>query len=416
MQTKLQLEPLPVKSRIAYLDVLRGMAILFIFSANIVFLSGYYFLSDQALATFPLTHFDEIFDFIMYTLVDGKFYSIFSLLFGVGFVVQYNNLKKYNKPFVPFFRRRMFWLLIIGFLHLHIWVGDILTLYALLGFVLILFRNKTNKQLLKWAIVLILLPIMHWIFINATGWHYPSYFIKIYVDYWQSLGFQMIDLGNDQLRPDHLQYYTIDSISGFFEANYKRPFLRLGMILKEGRVFKVLGIFLIGVWAGRKILNENILTNTKLLKRIALYGFLIGLPFSVVRSIIEFYIEGNSFWSFMHTLTYAFGTVPLAMAYTTVIALICQNESTWLKWFAPVGQMALSNYLFQTLIAISVFHSIGFGLAGKLGFTTLMAFVVSVFAIQNLFSRWWLRRFKYGPMEWIWRQLTYGKRISIRKQ
>jgi uncharacterized protein len=415
MKTKSQPKPSPVKNRIAYLDILRGMAILFIFSANIVFLSGYYFLSDQTLATFPLTHFDEIFDFIMYTLVDGKFYSIFSLLFGIGFVVQYNNLKKYNKPFVQFFRRRMFWLLIIGFLHLHIWVGDILTLYAILGFVLIMFRNKTNKQLLKWSIVLILLPIVNWIFINATGWNYPSYFFKIYGDYWQNIGLPMLDVGTGQLRPDNLQYYTIDSLSGFFQANYKRPFLRLGMILSEGRAFKVLGIFLIGVWAGRKILNENILTNTKLLKRIAIYGFLIGLPFSIFRSIIEFYLGDSSFWSFMHTLTYAFGTVPLAMAYAAGIALICHNKSTWLRWFAPVGQMALSNYLFQTLIAISVFYSIGFGFAGKLGFTTLMSFVVSVFTIQNFFSKWWLSHFKYGPMEWIWRQLTYGKRISIRK-
>ncbi len=411
-----QPKPLSVKDRIAYLDILRGIAILFIFSANIVYLSGHYFLSEDTLKSFATSQFDKILEFIMYTLVDGKFYSIFSMLFGIGFVVQYNNLKKSNTSFVPFFSRRMFWLTIIGLCHLtFFWVGDILTLYALLGFILILFRHKTNKQLLQWACFLILLPIAHWIFMNATGWFYPSYFFKTYGDYWQSLGLPMMDAGNGQLRPDNLQYFQIENIEMFFKANLKRPLLRLGMILFEGRIFKVLGIFLIGIWAGRKILNEDILANTKLLKRIALYGFLIGLPFSVFRGIIEFYLDNNTTWSFIHTLTYAFGTVPLAIAYTASIAMLCQNKTTWLTWFVPVGRTALSNYLFQTIISISLFHTFGIGLVGKISYTGLIGLVIGVFICQNLLSRWWLHYFKFGPIEWIWRQLTYGKRISIKK-
>lgn len=411
-----QPKPLSVKDRIVYLDILRGISILFIFSANIPFLSGNYFLSEDTLKSFSTSSLDKILESIMYILVDGKFYSIFSLLFGIGFVVQYNNLKTYNNPFVPFFRRRMFWLTIIGLCHLvFFWAGDILTIYAILGFALILFKNKTNKQLLKWAVILILFPILNWLFLNFSGWYYPGYFFKSFSQYWQSLGFPMIDSGGGNLRPDHLHYYNIDSINTFFKVNIRRSLLRVGMILNEGRAFKLLGIFIIGVWAGRKILNENILTNTKLLKQIAFYGFLMGLPFSVFRGVIEFYLENNTIWSFMHTLTYALGTVPLAIAYAASIALICQNETAWLTWFAPVGRMALSNYLFQTLFSISLFHAFGFGLVGKISYTGLIALVFGVYICQNIFSRLWLKHFKFGPMEWVWRQLTYGKRISLKK-
>ena len=183
----------------------------------------------------------------------------------------------------------------------------------------------------------------------------------------------------------------------------------------EGRAFKVLGIFLIGIWAGRKILNENILSNTQLLKKIAFYGFLIGLPFSIFRTAIEFYLGGSNIWSFMHTLTYALGTVPLAMAYAASIGIICSNKNTWLKWFSPVGKTALSNYIFQTIIAISIFQGFGLGLASKIGFTGLMAIVAIIFILQNWLSKLWLSKFKFGPLEWIWRQLTYGKIMSIKK-
>jgi uncharacterized protein len=310
----------------------------------------------------------------------------------------------------------MFWLTIIGLCHLvFFWVGDILTLYALLGFILIIFRHKTNKQLLIWASILILFPLLHWILIYSTGSFYFIYFFNSYGEYWQDLGLPMLDIGNGQLRPDNLQYFHLDNIEIFFKANLKRYYLRIGMILQEGRIFKVLGIFLIGIWTGRKILNENILENTKLLKCIALYGFLIGFPFSVFRGIIEFYLDKNITWSFVHTVTYAFGTVPLAIAYAASIALLCQKKTTWLTWFVPVGRTALSNYLFQTLISISLFHGFGFGLTGKIGYTGLFGLVIGIYICQNLLSRWWLQYYKFGPIEWIWRQLTYGKRMSIKK-
>ena len=132
--------PITKSERIAYLDILRGISILFIYTANILFFSGLMFpAQDAPQKTYSLPT-DEFLKFIHYVLVDGKFYSLFSMLFGIGFVVQYNNLTSRDKPFAPFYRTRMFWLLIIGLIHITVfWAGDILTLYAILGFFLIYF-------------------------------------------------------------------------------------------------------------------------------------------------------------------------------------------------------------------------------------------------------------------------------------
>ncbi len=413
--TPVQPKPITQSNRILYLDILRGLAIFFIFSANIVYFSGYFdFPRDSRVGSlfFPI---DDIFEFAMYTLVDGKFYSIFSLLFGIGCAIQSHNLKKYNKPFLPFFRKRMFWLVIIGLIHLGLfWLGDILTLYALLGFALLWFVNLNNKYLLKYAVILILLPILNWFVISVLGYNYPSYFFDLNAQYNKSMNIPISDWG-DIAMTNFTAYLQNESLLDFFKTNIGNTMIRLAFILEEGRPFKVLGIFLIGLWSGRKILNDSLLENTNLLKKIAVWGISIGLPISIARTAITFFGGYDTFWSFLKTISYAFGTVPLAIGYAASIALIYKKRSELFNWLAPIGKMALTNYLLQTFSAILIFYGIGFGLNGKFGYTLIICIALSVFALQVIFSTWWLKRYKFGPMEWIWRQLTYGKVIQNRK-
>ncbi|WP_339709447.1 DUF418 domain-containing protein [uncultured Kriegella sp.] len=407
-------QPAPIKgtNRIAYLDILRGIAIFFILCANIVYFSGYfdYPIENRLGSAFFII--DDYFELIMYTLVDGKFYSIFSLLFGIGCVIQYKNLKKHNKPFAQFFRRRMLWLLMIGLIHLiFLWMGDILTLYAILGLTLIWFVNLSNSQLLKYAVILILLPIVNWLIINAIGWNYPLYFYDLNLQYNQSLGLPISEW-QGVLMTDFIAYLESNSLLDFFKVNIGNAIIRLADILNEGRAFKVLGIFLIGLWAGRKILDENILDNTSFLKKVAIWGICIGLPISIIRTGITYFSNHDIFWSLMKTLSYAFGTVPLAIGYVALLALLYKKRNTFLKWFAPVGKMALTNYLLQTLLATTLFYGIGFGFVGKFGYTLNIGIAVIIFSLQVVCSKWWLKTHQFGPMEWIWRQLTYGKRIK----
>lgn len=416
MTTKInQPKPVNAANRIVYLDILRGIAIFFIFSANIVWFSGYFeFPAENILpaASFP---FDKYFELIMYTLVDGKFYSIFSLLFGIGCAIQYDSLIKLNKPFAPFFRRRMLWLLVIGLTHLiFLWDGDILTLYALLGLALIWFVNLNNKQLLKWAAFLIALPILNWLVINSVGWNYPAYFYDFNVQYNQHLGLP-IYVWEGTAMTDYPAHIKNDNLLDFFKVNIGNSINRFAAILAEGRAFKVLGIFLIGLWAGRGILNDNLLNNTSFLKKVAIWGICIGLPISVSRTWIANFSSQDEFWSLMKTLSYALGTVPLALSYAAFLALLYKKNMRFLNLFAPVGKMALSNYLLQTLLATIIFYGIGFGFGGKFGYTLIIGIAVIIFSLQVIFSKWWLKSHKFGPMEWIWRQLTYGKRIRNKK-
>ena len=402
------IQPIKKENRIIYLDILRGIAIFFIFSANIVYFSGHFTFPEEGRLPSTLFIFDKTLDFILYTLVDGKFYSLFSLLFGIGFAIQHHNLTKHNKPFAPFFKHRMFWLLIFGLIHLHIfWLGDILTLYALLGFVLILFVNFKNKQLITWAIVLILLPILNWLVINVIGWHYPQFFFELNSKYYEHFNLPIMET-NGIKRSNFGAYILNENIIDFVKMNIGNTFLRIGGILNEGRVFKVLGIFLIGLWAGRKILTENLLENTTFLKKVVIWGICIGLPISAFRAYITFFADKTEIWELLYTISYALGTVPLAMGYAALLAII-YKKIPFLNGFAFVGKMALSNYLFQTALAITIFYGIGFSFAGKLGFTVIIGIAILIYSIQVLLSMWWLKSHSFGPMEWLWRQLTYKK-------
>lgn len=408
--------PLKATDRILYLDILRGIAILFIFLANIQYLAGTYFYPPALADSFATASVDHWLGILFHVLIDGKFYSIFSILFGIGFVVQYNNLKKSEKPFVPFFIRRMLGLLLIGGIHLvFFWPGDILTLYALLGLVLIFFRNFEDKRLLRWAFVLLLLPVVHWCAMYFTGNFYPYALYGFVSEHAATLGLVTPEtMGTDRPRFDPGANIASADFFQWFQMQTRLPAMRLAGILMEGRLFKVLALFLIGIWAGRQILDKNILENTALLKKITIWGFAIGLPFSVLRAVVAYGDFSGDFLGFLFHFFYAMGVVPMASGIAAGIALIVINRPKALEWIAPVGRTALSNYLFQTVIAISIFYGIGLGLTRQFGFSVVVAIALAVFAWQVLFSTLWLKYFRFGPMEWIWRQMTYGKWIRLR--
>jgi uncharacterized protein len=226
-----KVSPVAKSERIDYLDILRGISILFIYTANILFFSGLMFSpgdSPTRIYTLPT---DEFLQFVNYVLVDGKFYSLFSMLFGIGFVIQYNNLTSRNKPFAPFIRLRMFWLLVFGLIHFVVfWVGDILTLYALLGFLLVYFIKKSNKTLIITALVLILLPVVNWAFMHFSGINYPGSSLRVGVQIYQHFGMPLIEV-NGNYRPDLIAYLHNDNAVDFFKMNMGNTFIRFARFL-----------------------------------------------------------------------------------------------------------------------------------------------------------------------------------------
>ncbi|MFZ6053080.1 DUF418 domain-containing protein [Halocola ammonii] len=410
--------PIAENNRILYLDILRGIAILFIFLANIPYLSGTYFYSEALAASFPTANLDYSLKVFSFTLIDGKFYSIFSILFGIGFAVQYEKLKNGNRPFVPFFTRRMLGLLLIGSIHLvFFWPGDILTTYALIGLVLILFKDFSNRNLICWAIVLLLLPIVHWCFMYFTDNFYPYPLFGYVSQYGAKLGLIIPETAGTKFPMyDPGAQLATENFARWFEMQIRLPIMRLGLLLLEGRLFKILALFMIGIWAGRQILRNGLLENTALLKKITIWGLVIGIPFSVFRSVLEFGNFNSAFYTFLSYVLYAASVVPLACGYAAGIALIVKSRPKALKWFSPVGRTALSNYLFQTGIGMFIFYGIGLGFTQDFGFSIVLGIAILIFMWQIVFSTLWLKFFRFGPMEWIWRQMTYSKWVAIRKK
>jgi uncharacterized protein len=407
--------PVPNKERIQYLDILRGIAILFILVANIRILSGEYFIPEVQKAAMKTASLDYIMEILAFIFVDGKFYSVFSILFGIGFAVQYQRMMKDDKVFVPFFRKRMLGLLIIGSVHLFlIWLGDILTLYALMGFTLVWFRHFSDKRLLIWTGVLLLMPVVHWLAMYMTDNFYPTLLFRFHNELVSPAITGMTGAQNNTgFSPT--DYMAISSVKLLLEVNLFMPLLRMGGILMEGRMFKVLALFLLGIYAGRQILEHNILSKTSRLKKIILWGLGIGIPMNLLRTWVEFGNQEDAFWQFAEYMLNALALTPMAIAYCAIIALIVTRRQQWLKWFAPVGRAALSNYLFQSLICIFIFYGAGLGYGGTFGYASILLIALALFAWQIVFSTYWLRHFRFGPVEWIWRQLTYGKLIKLRK-
>jgi len=405
--------PIGLSERSDILDILRGFALFGVLMDNIFGFTGWGFFSQpqrEALSTWPA---DGIIGLIELAFIKGKFYSLLSLLFGIGFsIILIRNEQKGINPFAVFYRR-LFILLLIGAGHLFgLWEGDILVLYALIGFILPLFRKCSDRSLVIIATALIASPILIDIF-NVLFQFKPG-------DYLESIAAK-IDKKNSIPLDDSFSQYLYKKGSGWAEwRNWQESgFLyRYGYIINSNRIPKVLGMFLLGFYAGRKMIYTQLVDYVSLFKKLRLWGFIIGIPACLANAYFE--IDGKGIPNasgLLDTVSYAMGVVPLCLAYTSTLCLHwikVKGQSKW-KVLAPMGRMALTNYLMQTVLCIILFYGMGFGLGGKIGPVIFIPIGIGLYALQVGWSHLWLRHFHYGPFEWIWRMLTYGRVLKLRK-
>jgi uncharacterized protein len=409
---KNQPSPTLQNDRADILDVIRGFAILGIFMDNLFAFTGWGFFSQtqrEAVSTWPA---DGVLGLLELIFVHGKFYSIFSLLFGIGFsIILIRNEQKGINPLKIFFRR-LFILLLIGSIHLFLlWDGDILFLYALLGFLLPLFRNCSDKTLLTWAAILIVSPLLidsvKVIFHFKTG----AFLEKIA---------QGIDKKTGVPIDETFSKYLFSEGSGWQEwRNWLSSgwAYRYAYLLESNRAMKVLGIFLIGFYVGRKMIYANLQENNSLFKKLLKWGLIIGIPSNIIVAYFEINNPGIQKPLGLVNTFFTIGVIPLSLAYVSGICLLWLRSDGASKWkiLAPVGRMAMTNYLMQTILGIVIFYGVGFGLGGNIGPALFLPIGLTIYSFQVIYSNWWFRYFNYGPLEWVWRQLTYGKRLSILK-
>ena len=382
--------------RIEILDGLRGFALFGILLANILYWSGWGLMTDGqrlALAGSETVAWQYRFHHL---LIDGKFYTIFSMLFGAGFALQIARLAARGADGLRIYRRRVLILLAMGLIHSWlIWDGDILTLYALLGLVLPVFHNWRERTLLLLAAVLIFaVPALGIGLFSLLDWK-PQ-------DALYSLSFAIAEAMGANTAPDQgiAWLSRVDFMGWFSWALSGTPF-SWGLRLETWRIPKVLGIMLIGMVIGRRLAAGTLLDDRRLLRRILVIGLAVGLPPTIVYATVPG--QGQADWPSL------FGTVPLALAFAAGFVLVWRSAYPALRHFVPVGRMALTNYLTHSIVGGLLFYGIGFGLVGKLQPLAFYAVAMAIFGAQLVFSRWWLSRHEQGPMEVLWRSLTYGR-------
>lgn len=405
--------PASLKERAEILDILRGIALFGICMANYPALSLYVFQTPELKAAMPTASIDKWLPYIHFAFFDGKFYSLFSLLFGIGFSIILLKKGKDGKSRLPFFYRRLLALAVIGLAHaLLLWEGDILFLYALIGMLLPLFRNVKDKTLIiTWA-ALIFSPVLFDLFKGLTENKYnpANYFERKAIE--TSTYFGITENNFRNWHAVHTDY------SSMFDANRANFFWRWQGLLNSNRLPKVLGMFLLGFYVGRKMIYARLEENIPLLKKVQRWGFIIGLPFSFAHAYTEMNSLGEGPIGLLHALFYALSVVPLSLAYTATICLwyLKPKGRERLRIFSAPGRMALTNYIMQTVTAVCIFYGIGLGLGAKTGVFYVFLISIGVYILQVIYSNVWLKYFEYGPVEWIWRQVTYGKRLKLRRE
>lgn len=419
MSNSSTLKPVGTDERIHVLDALRGFAIFGIFVINIRVFTGYSYFVDNVKTGLLLSEWNSYFDWMHSVFFAGKFYTLFSLLFGVGFAIQFLRASSTDRSFVLHFSRRLFFLLMIGIIHLWgIWFSDILVIYALCGYVLLIFKDFSDRGLLSAGFFILALSGIHAWYLNITDGGYTNELYLILSEAWNNAGLPKASPDAETFRMgDLVEVIQSESWSTVLTFNFIGPLLRGYMISLDARILKVLGVFVLGLWFGRQLMLHKLHENKSLLWKLLIGGYLIGLPLNIFLSMGNPTDVSNSDIVLIKDILQPFGYVALTTGYVATFLLL---YLTGLKkilnvLFNSVGKTALTNYILQSVIGILLFYNAGLGLGENLGSAALSAATVLIFVVQIIISSAWLHYFKYGPLEWIWRVLTYGKYINLLK-
>ncbi|MEV0079629.1 DUF418 domain-containing protein [Nocardia neocaledoniensis] len=380
-------------SRVHDVDALRGFALLGIFLVNITFMASGYpgnLVTDPAYASTV----DDIVRGMSSVLVDMKFYVLFSFLFGYSFTLQMTSAAAAGAAFAPRMLRRVAGLFVLGALHIvFLYGGDILTTYALACLVLLSMRGCRDRTALRVAAalygVVVLSLVLSGLFLDASA-----------------------VLPSAEEARVNAERSTAAMLGGWGEV-IGHNLGGLGLLILQAVSMQgptALAMFLLGMVAGRRRLLAGVTGDEPILRRIQWIGFPVGLT----GGLLYTFGGGNG-----HSLAVAasVATAPLlAAAYVaTLLRLMHSPRTSWLRSaLAPAGRMALTNYLGQSAIGLLIFTGIGFAAAGRLSPGETMLVAVLVYLAQLCASAWWLRRFRYGPAEWLLRWTTIGHRPAWR--
>ncbi|MFD1414151.1 DUF418 domain-containing protein [Oceanobacillus jeddahense] len=379
------MQPYQRNKRLEWIDAARGFAILGIFMVNIGAFSAPYFLyggTENAWNT-KIDQFSLIFIDIFF---QASFYTLFSILFGFGIQIQKNSLDKKGISPYGFFGRRLGALVVFGIIHAFaIWSGDILLTYGTMGLLLLLFLYSGEKVLIGWAVGLLGAST-----IILTGLQYAVR--------------DFIDISYTAEINQAFQSYRSNDFSIILAQNFQDWQLSNGIFNFFLFPFIFLPLFLFGMYLARKRWFHEPLDHKGILKKVWVISLIVFILFKIGP-----YTFGNPLW--FSLVQDNIGGTASAVFYLTSITLLWQKNMVRkvLSVLKPIGKMALSNYLLQSIISFWLFYGVGFGLYGEVRPVQQIALVIVIFCLQIIGSIIWLRYFQFGPVEWLWRSITYKK-------
>lgn len=384
------IRPVSEKKRLVWIDAARGFAIFGIFIVNIGAFSAPFFRYgggdlywQQPIDTVTLAIIDIFFQ--------ASFYTLFSILFGFGIQLMKESIERKQMQPVRILLRRLLALIAFGIIHAFaIWHGDILLSYGVIGLLLLLFLKRTNRTLVTLALVLLGGSTLIFTFM--------FYSVRDYLN--------IVD--TDAIQQAFMNYQSAD-LQAIWSQNYTDWLVSNGVGGFIILAITLLPLFLIGMYIARtRLLHELDL------KRIQKLWFVTLLLFIVFKA--GPYLFGNPTW-FSVAQDYIGGAAS-ALFYILTITLLMQKNigKKLLAPFVAVGRMAFTNYITQSVVCFLLFYGIGFGLYGNVRPLTAVFIAIAVFILQMICSNWWMRTFLYGPLEWLWRRITYGEKLPFKRR
>jgi uncharacterized protein len=402
-------EPVTEKERIVSIDVLRGFALLGILPMNIQYFSMVSAAYFNPTAYGDLHGANFLVWLLSHLLADEKFMTIFSMLFGAGILLMTSRIEKQGKPSAALHYRRMGWLVVFGMAHSYLlWSGDILFSYGLCGMVVYLFRKMRPRTLLALGLLTVAVGSASLIAYGIATSHWPPDQIQAATEQVWKPTPPMIANELAAYRGSWLQqmnYRVPDSIQ--METVY---FLAFTFWRASGLMLIGMALFKLGVFAARR--------SASVYWSFIAVGSLIGVPTILYGTYRDFAHGWDFHYSFFYGAQFNYwASLLVSLGWIGAVMLACRSASLLhaTRRLAAVGRMAFTNYIMHTVICTTVFYGHGFGLYGKIDRVGQFAIVFVIWILQLIISPIWLRYFLFGPLEWLWRSLTYWQLEPFRR-
>ncbi|WP_448549385.1 DUF418 domain-containing protein [Thalassotalea fusca] len=398
-------QPIQSQDRLVNIDIIRGIALLGILVMNIQAFSMNFAAYMNPTVYGDLTGANYYVYYFSHLFADQKFMSIFSMLFGAGIVLMAQNIERKGGNAKRIHYKRMFILALVGLAHAYLlWFGDILLPYALAGMVVFLARNKSPKFLLITGTSLIAIcGLLFWSVSMAVPFMSEQELTEMMAMWSPSKELIAQDIAANQA-----------SWVGQAEQRINMAAMAQGNVLFY--MPRVIGLMMFGMalfkldFFGERFRTKSLLIAGVSACAIALYLITTGVEASFARGwdLTTMFTETQyNYW----------GSIIMALGYMCLLVCFCRSTvlSKLKALLANVGRMALTNYLSHTIICCVIFYGWGLGFYGTFERTEQIMLVMAIWLFQIFFSTFWMNRYRFGPFEWVWRSLTYGKLQPLAK-